>query len=215
MGESRRQTKGFKVHISDHAEDYAKDLEGNWLKFPSFHWRTDDQPHDVERWCIYETRHRDSGLVAQSNAAAIAKYLEPFEEGDDPDVKDFSASHWAVGWTEGHAIRVRDAEGNITPAFLELTECLCALSDYPVLDDSDHSEREYAAACDAIEQRSNLAQDDPPEGWVGDVAHWLWNNDQREMENTDGSGAWPEDAAIAKALTELGIADGEECAGLL
>lgn len=202
------------MDIRDHALEMAPEAAGNWQKFPSFAWYSGDRPHDADNFAIVETHHRDSGLLAQSNAAAIAKALEPFTEGDDPDVRDFSANHWAVGWTEGHAVRVLQKDGEPTAAFLALVECECAMADYPVLDDSDYSEREYDAALSSIADRENLTLD-APDGWADNVFGWLSENEQEELENTDGNGAYPSDESIARAVTALGFADVEECEDLI
>ena len=203
------------MDILDHAEDYAADLEGNWLHWRNFHWRRDCRPDDAERFAIVETHNRDSGLTAQSNAAAIAKALEPFAEGDDPDVLEHSANCWAHGWREGHAVRVRGADGEITAAFVDLVELLICIETDVIIDSSDLSEREVEAAIDAIGLRSNLAKDNPPDDWAERVWAWLWDNDQGELENRDGTGAWPSDEAIATALMALGLDDAEECADAL
>jgi len=162
------------MDIRDHAEDYAREMAGAWQNLANFHWYSDDRPEDAEKWCIYNTHHRDSCLAAESNAACIAKTLGAEKFADDVQVH--SAGHWAVGWIEGFAVRVYDASGAITPAFLELTEILCALEGYPLLDECDHSQREYDACLKSIGQRSSLTLN-APEGWESEVFGYLWNSD--------------------------------------
>jgi hypothetical protein len=94
----------------------AEEAAGNWMKFECFVWDRTRDLDDAEQWCIIYSHHRDSGLLDRSNAAAIEEAMEPFTEGDDPDVVCESHRHWAVGWIDGFSIRVfRD--GKITAAF--------------------------------------------------------------------------------------------------
>ncbi len=128
----------------DHAEDLAKALANNHAKFQSFGWDSDAQPEDKHLWAIVYTSNRDSDALDRSNAAAIEKALAPW---DGETVETLSHSHWAVGHVDGFMIRVYEADGQtITPAFLVYSELHCALADYPVLDESDYSEREQAEA---------------------------------------------------------------------
>ena len=59
-------------------------------------------------------------MLDQSNADAIAEAMEPFTEGDDPDVVMESHDHWAVGHVDGFSIRVY-RNGEITEAFRSTT----------------------------------------------------------------------------------------------
>ena len=63
-----------------------------------------------ENWAIHCTHHRDSGLLDQSNAEVIARKLETFMKGDDPDMVAESHEHWLVGHIDGFSI------GSMTPA---------------------------------------------------------------------------------------------------
>ena len=78
-------------------EDAAQEAAENWRKFESFVWWREREMDDADRWAIVYTSNRDSGLLDQSNSAVIAKALESFTEGHDPDVVFESHSHWAVG----------------------------------------------------------------------------------------------------------------------
>ncbi len=127
----------------DHAEDLAKKLANNHARFESFGWDSDAQPDDKQNWAIVYTSNRDSDALDRSNASVIEKALSPWE-GDT--VETLSHSHWAVGHVDGFMIRVYDATGAITPAFLAYSELACALEDYPILDEHDFSELEQADA---------------------------------------------------------------------
>ena len=89
-------------------------VAGNWKRFTSFIWLRKCDLNDPDNWAIIYTHNRDSRL--QSNANQIAQAMEPFTDGDDPDVVFESHNHWAVGHVDGFSIRVfRD--GQITDAF--------------------------------------------------------------------------------------------------
>ena len=64
--------------------------------------------------------------------------MEPFTEGDDPDVVFESHSHWAVGHVDGMSLRVVKS-GQITEAFRQYHELASKLADYPLLDEEDYS----------------------------------------------------------------------------
>ena len=78
-------------------EEAAKQAAGNWKQFHCFIWFRKNELDDPDQWAVIYTNHRDSGLIDQSNAAVIRRLLQPFSEGDDPDVVPESHSHWAVG----------------------------------------------------------------------------------------------------------------------
>ena len=112
----------------------ANAAEGNWVKWESFGWH--DQPADAEHWTIHYTKNRDSGITPCVNHEVFARELAPWE---GEDVTREHHGHWAVGWVDGFAVRVRDSDGNITPAFIKLRSLLQRLEDYPILDEDAHS----------------------------------------------------------------------------
>jgi hypothetical protein len=81
------------------------------------------------------SQHRDSDALEASNFAAAVRALGG--EGDDVQVVRFR--HWAVGWVEEISFRLGSQAAEIAHVLA------CALDDYPVLDDDDLSEREWAA----------------------------------------------------------------------
>jgi hypothetical protein len=93
---------------------------------------------DRQTWLVGPCfRNRDSGPAAESNFAAMVSMLGG--ESDACEVHRFG--HWANGWFELAIVpESRRAE-------LDAIES--ALSDYPILDDSDLSERESNGASDA------------------------------------------------------------------
>lgn len=90
----------------------------------------------IEGWFIVLGRNRDSDILTESNFDAALKSLGG--EGDDVQVHRFG--HWACGWYELLLVRPD------TKACKRAEEIESALSDYPVLDDEDLSEREQEEA---------------------------------------------------------------------
>lgn len=188
-------------------EEAAKQAVGNWKKFDSFVWWRARGIEDAEQHAIYYTSHRDSGLLDQSNAAAIAKALEPFTEGDDPDVIEERHHHWACGWIDGFSVLVF-RHGEITDAFRSYHELAERLADYPVLDEEDYSEREYEATLENITDAArSLRHDyDLSDGWESAAFSWFWDNKQSAVENRDDQGGYPSEDDLEAAFAALGYA---------
>jgi len=85
------------VPAMNHHEALATSAVGNWRRFDSFAWHARHDLEDADKWCIVYTSNRDSRLLDESNAAAIAKILAPYLEADEPDIVAERHSHWAVG----------------------------------------------------------------------------------------------------------------------
>ncbi len=183
----------------------ATKAAGNWKRFDSFVWFRDRELEDADQWSVIYTHNRDSRLLDQSNAHVITKAMESFNEGDDPDVVFESHSHWAVGHVDGFSLRVFDQHGEITPAFKAYHDLAERLDDYPILDESDYSNREYEATLDNIKDAAwRLKNDfDLPEGWEGEVYSWLSDNRSGEVENPDDQGGYPSEEALRAAFEAL------------
>jgi len=61
-------------------EEAARKAAGNWQQFKCFVWFRAKELQDADQWAVIYTHNRDSGLLDQSNAAFIAKALQPFAE---------------------------------------------------------------------------------------------------------------------------------------
>jgi hypothetical protein len=188
-------------------EEAANHAAGNWQDFTCFWWIRKQEIPDPENWAIIYTHHRDSGLLDQSNAAAIAQVLAPFADADDPDVVFESHAHWAVGHVDGFSIRVFKS-GNITPGFQRYHELTISLADYPVLDEDDYSQREYEATLENIPIVAWRLKDEYelPEDWVGQVYSWFSEHDCTAIENCDDQGGYPSEEQLVDAFAALGFA---------
>ena len=192
-------------------EDAASEAAGNWQRFTCFIWDRDRELDNPDEWAIIYTHNRDSGLLEVSNAAAIARALTPFSEGDDPNVVFESHSHWAVGHVDGFSIRVH-RDGEITDAFKTYHDLAERMADYPILDEADYGEREYVATVENIADAAwrLKGEYDLPEGWEGDVYSWLSDHRQRAVENRDDRGGYPEEDDLRAAFEAHGYGRTED-----
>lgn len=184
--------------------DAARQAAGNWKRFECFIWYR-DEIEDADNWAIIYTHNRDSGLLDQSNAEVIAKAMDAFTDGDNPDVVMESHSHWAVGHIDGFSIRVVK-DGEITPAFRKYHELAEAMDCYCIFDEEDYSRREYEATIENITNSAWRLKDeyDLPDDWEYEVYSWLSDNDCSEIENTDDQGGYPSEESLRNAFTALG-----------
>ncbi len=99
-------------------------------------------------------RSRDSDCLEESNFQTALKSLEPLNTtlsvethdipgclDDEPSVQVVCENHWAVGWVEWIAIHSSNIQ-----AIAKAKELCGRANDYPVLDESDWSNREYEQA---------------------------------------------------------------------
>jgi hypothetical protein len=105
---------------------------------------------------------RGDDILAESNfhvalamlAATVAQDESGASEERGDDFYDGTSSHWLVGSLREIWVRVYVSDDwldqepdarEFTPVFIEAVSIALALQDYPVLDESDHSDREHAA----------------------------------------------------------------------
>lgn len=198
-------TTQHRIHWSD-PESAAEALAGNWRDFDSFAWHRSYDLEDADAWMIWYTSHRDAGLLEQSNEQAINERLKPFAEGADPDLVFERHSSWLVGHIDGFSVRVFTADSTITPAFVEFCQIKAELEAYPVLDESDYSNREYEATLENYRGEMWRLRDDLPEGWEAEVFTYFSDHGHDEfIENRDDQGGWAPRDEILKALDALGL----------
>lgn len=184
----------------------ATKAAGNWRRFDCFSWDRAIELDGPDSWAIIYTKHRDSALLNQSNAAAIMKVMREYANGDDPDVVFESHSHWAVGYISGFSIKVfRD--GELTPAFVQYHELAISLAEYPILDESDYGNREYEATlANLVDAARRLRhQFDLPEDWTSQVYSWFSDNDDSAIENRDDQGGYPSEEQLKASFSALGF----------
>ena len=102
---------------------------------------------DQQEWYVAPvsiTRDTPEHSYSASNYAVLSAELDKI----DPDYRDHEEhtfGHWGPGWFSIILVRPESA------CFDAASEAANALSEYPILDDSDLSEREYNAACEQWE----------------------------------------------------------------
>lgn len=192
-------------------EDAAKEAAGNWQHFQCFVWDRERDLNDPDNWAIIYTHNRDSGLLDQSNADAIADAMEPFTDEDDPDVVIESHSHWAVGHVDGFSIRVY-RDGEVTEAFKTYHELCEQMDGYPILSEEDYSRREYEATLENINDAAWRVKHEYelPDGWECEVYSWLSENRSSSVENRDDQGGYPSEDDLRAAFDALGYVQVEE-----
>lgn len=136
---------------------------------------------DRQDWLVLPcARNRDSNTYEESNfAVALARVESALGVLYSPEVHRFD--HWGPGWFEIILVH---------PDYIDVVqEIENSLVQYPLLDEMDHSEREYEAACKAWEhmslrERVHLAgrfdfhfmaarRDELPQGEVGELVSYL------------------------------------------
>lgn len=186
-------------------ESAADAVVGNWRAFDLFAWSRACDLADAKQWMVWYTSSRDGGLLEQSNEKAINERLQPFSDGDDPDLVFERHSHWAVGYLDGFSIRVFKHDGTITSAFKEFCRIKEELDAYPVLDESDYSRREYDATL-ANYRGEMWREGNLPEGWESEVYSWFNDNGMHQFtENRDDGGGWAPREQVTEALKALGL----------
>ncbi len=93
-----------------------------------------------EGFYVFLGKHRDSDLLSESNfdvGYSKIKELNTELENGDKSIRIIREGHWAVGWVEWIGIH----ESNI-PALKVADSIQDKLNDYPVIDESNWSERE-------------------------------------------------------------------------
>ncbi len=185
-------------------EDAATHAAGNWKRFSCFCWDRLQEIDDADNWAIVYTHNRDSGLLAQSNAAAIAEALKLFSQTESPDLVFESHSHWAVGHVDGFSIRVR-LGGTITDAFRACHGLSKRLARHPVLDETDYAERELEATLENIADAAWRLREayELHDGWESEVYSWLSEKRPGSLENRDDQGGYPTEDELRDTFDAL------------
>ena len=106
---------------------------------------------DQQDWIVAPTfLNRDSGLIEESNWHTAIAIL-----GDDAEIHRFG--HWACGWIEIMIVPPSQSD--------QVQEIIDRLAQYPLLDESDHSEREWNAINEAWGAASIAERIDYCDGW--------------------------------------------------
>jgi len=102
---------------------------------------------DLSDWVVGFGQNRDSELLTQSNFAASLDELGGEQDGI---VEVVRIGHWACGWVE--QIHVHKSA---TDKLIMLLAQIGRYHNYPVLDDSDYSEREMEYQNETLDQHKS------------------------------------------------------------
>ena len=193
-------------------KEAVEKLKGNWKKFESFCWF--DKPDDADDWCIVYTSHRDSPIRDLSNAHYIKRRLNPLVDRTK-DVIEFSANHWAVGHTDGWAVRVVGADGQATPAFHRLLRLLNLMENKVLLDPADYAERVERGKRISIEfsakhclPKGFCLKEELTEDWIDRVDELMHDIDPNWEDDLDEEGVpQPRGSDMLEALGRAGLLD--------
>ncbi|WJN63091.1 hypothetical protein [Streptomyces phage phiScoe3] len=110
-----------------------------------------ERPGDAAFWDdrLYTTHgstltwaERGDDILEESNYLSALDIVKGAAEDED-DVIDATCGHWLVGSLRQLFVRVYDDEGNFTAAWKAIVEIGEGLEGYPIVDESDYSEREW------------------------------------------------------------------------
>lgn len=155
-----------------------------------------DEDRSDWRVCpVSQTRDSEDDPLTGSNWAAQLAALG----GEGPDVEVHRFGHWGCGWFEIVIVRPGTEAERIADGLAG------SLADYPVLDEEDHSRREYDSQIDALtDQAGSLVRAGAPEDWPAQLFTWLWDHAQREIDKlTQAGGGHVEDTILRQALRAL------------
>lgn len=191
---------------------------GNWLSFDSFAWF--NKPQDAGNWAIVELYHRDSKLQDAHNGRCIKRKMQKFFAEDyytelGPDACDWDASHWAVGFTKGVAVRVCRDDGSATPAFLALYRLLRRVDDDEVLSPAAYNRMLRTAilhniefACTCLCDSERPCRETLPRNWQQRLWRALSDVDPCWEDDLDSEGVpQPRTDTLLAALRNLGFID--------
>lgn len=170
---------------------------------------------EVHLWACIDIRDPlETNFVEQANAHAWS------EIGDEIRAEELEAGHrpgtfvfFSMGclWVK---IFTDDKKNELTPGGEKVVDAMCALADYPCLDDTKCSELEYNAQRESITRgldwsavADDLCPHDDHEEIISAVWDWIWRNEQDAMEHRDGEVS---ESAIDNAIKALGWKEPED-----
>lgn len=126
------------------------------------------------------------------------------EAGQDYKVARFG--HWGPGWVEIILAKPGSACHRV------LAEAMCGLSDYPVLDETDFSLRDYEWKRHALPEKIKNLKDEKalPGDWQKQMMQNLQEVDHEVVIDGDGEVYWYPESAPQEVAEELGFVEKEE-----
>jgi len=192
------------------ADITKKDIEVALARPSDFAVHIRDVPL-FETWSLGPViKTRDSNNLELSNHDMLIKHLEENHPELEDDYQVTGCNHWAVGWVDHLSFKViNEDDGSPTKIFHVVRDWFDALSDYPVADESDLSEKEYESSIANISY-IGYHFSNGKDGWEQEVYNWLSEHEPEELETHDYQGAWPSEESVYRALVKLNLLDEDE-----
>jgi hypothetical protein len=197
------------------------------LKRPSdFGWFGFDEMFDTWGFAGIN-KHRDSPLVDLSNwDCAIADIKREFgDEVYDENFHEVGLGHWLVGHADQLCVKILNesiahdsiVDEDITDYFKYVADIALYLSEeYPILDESDLSERQWIATNADIEDMANCSWVPFGQKCIVDdefsdtVQYWLINNDCDIVGYHDDGTPYYDEKDITEAIYDLWLDNRED-----
>ena len=172
-----------------------------------FRWHSSNNygGQDLTQYYRVLGRSRDSGLLETSNWEVGETEFKQFDSGWEV----FGFNHWAVGWIDELMVHENAPEDVLILA----ANIRGQLENYPILDEEDHSNREYEAAVDNItEAYKCLKRLDVYDGTLSTRADVkvieqlvTWFSEYRPdgLCGHDDNGFYPSDEELEQALEAI------------
>ena len=206
--------------------DYVKYAKQALSKPSDFGWFGFDEMFDTWGFAGIN-KHRDSPLVDLSNwDAAISEIKHKFgDEVYDENFYEVGLSHWLVGHSDQLAVKILHksiphdsiTDEDITDYFKFVADIALYLSEeYPVLDESDLSERQWISSNADIEDMANCSwmpfgQKCVMQDGFGDmVQSWLIDNYREMIDYHDDGTPYYDEKDLTEAIYDLGFDDRED-----
>ena len=172
-----------------------------------FRWRSSSNygGQDLSNYFCVLGRSRDSGLLETSNWEVGQTEFKQFDSGWEV----FGFNHWACGWIDELMVHEDAPEAVLILA----ANIHGQLEAYPILDEEDHSNREYKAAEEGIaEAYKSYKRLDVYDGTLSTGADvkvieqlvtWFCENRPDGLSSSDDTGFWPSDEELEQALEAI------------
>lgn len=181
---------------------------GNWEDFSHFLPGSELRGKEKTHHLWYYGNNVNAPVLSESNGAAIAERLKAW-----PEDFNLSTVGGALRGTKYHSVlvRVRDEQGNVTPAAVELEKIKSDLESLVVLDDEDYSERCETQNVNYLEDEIRRLTDwGPPQGDYPEAAWRLYDHFQREGWDVQSEDWMPDHADLLEALPLIGMVSYKE-----
>jgi len=134
-------------------------------------WIDPDHVKDLSLYARAEVQKFNDELIDESNVHAIEEMLKQYVENGEVYLNENSM--YVKVWGAPDKLETTEAYG-------EVVGILDQMENYPLLDEDDHSQREWRKSVEDVERDfKSLVRDDAPEGWREMIAAWYSEKGER------------------------------------